>query len=240
MVQVAPLIEPSIQNVMSAQLAVVGDEYQQADARIGDRGDGDAGEQEDRDRGASRAAGDAVEDCGGRQRTREGRERQQLGLEKAQRLAEAGIGEDDRARGCERAATGDADQGGIGERVAKQPLHDRAGRGKQTADHRRRRDPGNADRPQHELVAGRHGRAFAGQAQRGWQPGERDAGGADRQSGDRDDQEHDEQEGNRERCCSPSRAVSRAPSFDPGGHAHCRQFAVDSADANAPPSAKAG
>ena len=61
-----------------AQLAVVGDEHQKPDAGIGDGGDREPGEQEDRDRGAARAAGDAVEDHGGGQRARERRQRQQL------------------------------------------------------------------------------------------------------------------------------------------------------------------
>ena len=62
-----------------AQLAIVGDEDQKPDAGIGDRGDRESRQQEDRDRGAARAAGDAIEDDGRDQRAGEGRERQQLG-----------------------------------------------------------------------------------------------------------------------------------------------------------------
>jgi hypothetical protein len=56
--------------------------------------------------------------------------------------------------GCrQRAAGGNADQCGVGEGVAKQPLHDGARCGEQSADHRGCRDPRNPDRPQHELIA---------------------------------------------------------------------------------------
>ena len=90
------------------------------------------------------------------------------------------VGEDDRGRGGERAAAGDADQRRIGEGVAEQSLHDRAGHREQAADHRGGRDPRNPDRPQHELVARdmRMRRASADKAERGRKPGQRNARGA--------------------------------------------------------------
>ncbi|MGY4379280.1 hypothetical protein ACVWZ3_006919 [Bradyrhizobium sp. i1.3.6] len=228
---------------MSRSWRVVGDEHQKPDAGIGDGSDGDAGEQEDRDRGPPRAAGDAVKDRGRGQRARKGRERQQLGLKEAQRLAEARIGEDDCACGRQRTAAGDADQRGIGERVAKQSLHDGARRGEQAADHRGRRDPGNADRPQHELVARRHGvgGGVACETERSRQPGEGNAGRAHGQRDDGGGREDHQEQGNGNRRKSPSCArTSRAPRVRPDRHAHCRQFAADRADVKAPPSANAG
>ena len=136
-----------------AQLAIVGDEHQKPDAGIGDRGDRNSRQQEDRNRGPARAARDSIEDDGRRQRARESCDRQQLVLHEAKALADLAVGEDDRCRSRERAAGGNADQRGIGEGISKQPLHDRAGCREQPAHHGGGGDPRNPDRPQHELVA---------------------------------------------------------------------------------------
>ncbi len=94
----------------------------------------------------------------------------------------------------ERATARDADQRGIGERVAEQPLHDGTARRQQAADDGRDRDPRQSHRPEHELIAGERGRiAVAGRKpERGGQTCDRDTGGADR---GRDDGncKHDEQ-----------------------------------------------
>ena len=140
-----------------------------------------------------RAAGDTVSTQSCHKRAGERRDRQQLGLQEADMLAEPAVGEYDRRRGCKRAAGGDADQAGIGERVAEQPLHDGAGGAEQGADHRGGCDARNPDRPQHELVARERGtgRAVAPEPERGRQPCERNSGGTD---GERDQcgtSEHD-------------------------------------------------
>ena len=176
--------------------------------------------------------GDAVEDRGRRQARPRRRERQQLGLQETQRLAEQRCrAKHDRAAAAKRAAAGDADQRGIGERIAEQALHDRAGRGEQAADHRGRRDPGDPDRPQHELVARGHGigGCVAGKAERGGQPREGNAGRADGQRGDRDGRERQRRsrgsatDANRRPL--PARRAGYARQSD--RHAHCRQFAAD-------------
>ena len=78
---------------------------------------------------------------------------------------------------------GHADQRRIGQRIAKQALHDGAGHREQRADHGGRGDARNPDRPQHQLVARRQriDGMLRPEAERGGQPGERNARGAHRQ-----------------------------------------------------------
>ena len=130
-----------------AQLPVVGDEHQKADAGIGDGRDGKTCQQEDGDRGAAVAAGDSIKQRGGEQRSHECGDRQQLQLQEAEARAPCAVGDHDGGGGRERAAAGDADQRRVGEGIAEQALHDGAGECEQTADHAGNRDAGNSDRP---------------------------------------------------------------------------------------------
>ena len=178
-----------------AQLAIVGNEHQQSDAGIGDRGDRNSGQQEDRNRRPSRTARDSIEDDGRRKRAHESRERQQLILHEAQALADLAVDEDDRSRRRERPAGGNADQRGIGEGVSKQPLHDRAGCREQPAHHGGGSDPRYPDRPQHELVAREiwTGRGIRPKAERRRQPRQRNSRSPHRERDQRHANKRDQQ-----------------------------------------------
>ena len=152
-------------------------------------------------------------------------------LHEAKALAEPAVGEHDRGCRRERAAGGDADQRGIGQRIAKQALHDGAGHREQGADHGGRRDARNPDRPQHQLVARRQriGGGVRAEAERSRQPGERNAGCAhgERDKGggrERDQQEQGSGKGRRT-VAATARRGARAVRLV--ASAHCRQFAVD-------------
>ena len=125
----------------------------------------------------------------------------------------------------------DADQRGIGERVAEQPLHDRAGHGQQGADHGGDRDARDADRPEHQLVAGEDGGiGGAAKAERGPQAGEGNAGGADGCGQQRNREQQHEQRRRRPRSPAGGVCVLRLAWTEAGaryvGGAHCRQFTV--------------
>ena len=155
-------------------------------------------------------------------------------LHEAQALPDLAVGEHDGGGRRQRAAGGNADQRRIGQRIAKQSLHDRARGGEQRADHRGRGDPRNPDRPQHELVARQGWTGIAPQPERGRQPRQWNAGGAHRQRDQRRSRERDEQADEGEGRGRPERvSAARLPLFGAAGKSgHSRQFALAAAGVN--------
>ena len=162
-----------------AQLAVVRDEHQKADARHREGADRQPGEQEHRDRRAPLARRDAVEDRGGDQRADECGAWQETERQRDAVPCRHGVADDDGGRGRQRASGRHADQSGIGKRIAEQPLHDGARHTEHSADDHRHRDARQADRAEDQAVARNQGRVTLPQAGGGEQAVRRNARGAD-------------------------------------------------------------
>lgn len=102
-------------------------------------------------------------------------------LHEAQAFADLAVNEDDRTGCRERAARGNADQRRIGERIAKQSLHDGAGYREQAADHAAAamRESGSTTARVGPAGGQRIRGSVGPQAERRGQPGEWNAGSAD-------------------------------------------------------------
>ena len=119
----------------------VAEEHQERQRRTGHRVHRDAGEHQGDDLGASAVARGDVDEQGGQQAADEGADRDRPG-------AGEGPVEDDDGRRGDRGAGGDADDAGLGERVAEHALHQRAGGGQAGAGERGHHDPREAHLPQ--------------------------------------------------------------------------------------------
>ena len=149
-------------------------------AGLRERADGEAGEQERRNRGAALTRGETVEHGRGRKRAEEGGDRQRCERQRDRRCRQQPIADHDGEGGRERRAAGDADQARLGQRIAEQPLHDGAGRREHRADHAGHGDARQPDRPQHEPVALDRAGSPSTSPKRRQQPLQRNAGRADR------------------------------------------------------------
>ena len=128
-----------------AQLPVVGHVDQDAGQRDRHGAERDAGQQHGGDRGPALSRGDAVENEGRHQAAAEGGQRQRIAAEQAGERGEEGRPQHDDRHRAEPGAGRDADQAGIGQRIAKQPLHHRARDGQRRADQHAEHDARQAD-----------------------------------------------------------------------------------------------
>ena len=131
------------------------------------------------------AAGERVEQQRRDHRAGDAAERHREG----EGAGEAGIEDDDRAQ---RRAAGDADDAGVGERIAQQPLQRRAGEAEAEADHRAERGARQADLLEHHRRHARPAGEDVGQGGGNVEPcvadHQRGKRGDERQPGERGDQ----------------------------------------------------
>ena len=149
-----------------AQLAVVGEEDEQADAGIGQRRDREPAEQQRGDRGAALARRDAVEHRGGRERADEGGERQRPRTAARRRAAPAACRRARwwrrrraRRRSTRRPAPGSASG------LRNSPCMTAPAAASSAPIMRGQRDARQPDRPQHQLVALDRGRIAGAEAE---------------------------------------------------------------------------
>ena len=132
-----------------AQLLVVGDEHQHADAGRGQRIDGDAGEQQGADQGDAFARGQAVDDRGRYKAAAECRDRQQPGPEIGWDDMHHPLAQHDHRHGRQRRTARHAEQAGIGQGIAEQALQGGTTGGQRRADAEGRQHARRADGVEH-------------------------------------------------------------------------------------------
>ncbi len=118
--------------------ALAGLEQEEGDDGPEERLDGDAGQQQGRDRRLAVARRDEVDPEGGDERPREGRAAQA-------QTERDGEGDDDEPDGPDRRARGDADDRGVGHRVPEDALHDGPCRRQREPDDGTQQDARQAD-----------------------------------------------------------------------------------------------
>jgi hypothetical protein len=175
----------------------------------GECSDGDAGEQHGCDRGLSVARCDTIEQRGGRNAAAKGRQRQGVNAQKAEQWRQRGAAQHDDGDGAKARAGRDADNAGIGERIAEQALHHHARDRQARADQGAEDQPGQPDIVDDDVIADHHRVGAIGKAEptRDHRP----AGGprcAGRKAEHGDHGEEDHEAGNRRP--SEPRPVARA------------------------------
>ena len=128
-----------------AELGVVGDEGDERDPGAGKGIERDPGENEGDDFGAAVLAGERVAEEGEGHAADEGEDG-------GGPAAEDGEAQPEGEHRAERRAVGDADQGGIGERIAEHALQGRARDRQGGADHDAEQDARQADRPDDRVL----------------------------------------------------------------------------------------
>ncbi len=114
---------PHLPQAQVAQHLIVGEIGEQADHGAGQRGDGHPGQQHDGDRGAPFPGAEQIDQGGGQRPAEKGEQGQQADAEQALPLLTEGGQQHDGQRRTERRPAGDPDDAGVGQGVAKQPLH---------------------------------------------------------------------------------------------------------------------
>ena len=139
-----------------AQHLIVGEIGEQADHGAGQRGDGHPGQQHDGDRGAPLPGAEQIDEGGGQRPAEEGEQGQQAEAEQRLQLLSQGSQQHDGQGGAERRAAGDADDAGIGQGVAKQPLHHGAAEAEDAPHRDAEQGAGQADLFHDEELVGLH------------------------------------------------------------------------------------
>ena len=162
---------------------------------------------------------------GGGKAAAEGGDGQRVDAERLDPRRGKAVAQRDGGHCRQRRAGGDADQPGIGERIAEHALHHRAGDGERGAHECAEQQARQADVDQHELLAGGRGVGVAAgeAADHAGQGGERDARRADRER-----QESGEREG------------QRRSRHQLAGATHARRVASRTSRSSRPPSSRCG
>ncbi len=150
---------PHLPQAQVAQHLIVGQVGEQANGGAREGGDGHPGQQHDGDRGAFFAGAEQVDQGGGERAAEKGQQGQHANTDGALQVSAERRQQYDGQRRPERGPARDADDAGVGQRIAKQALHHGAAQTEDPAHRDAEQGAWQADLLHHQLLVGGQGRA---------------------------------------------------------------------------------